>query len=213
MSSRVGYETVRILCNEYFSRVFPRVDPGVARITEDEKDLIRQQLAEFYKDFTFYTEDYLFYQNHYFVYRVDGNIVAGVQANPVEWEITEMPGVSGKIFKILMPYIPYVRRLFNPRKFSFVSLDAIFYTEGFAHLLIPLFESVLALQGVHTAITWHDKESPVLHTIRSLPRLGIFRKLTSVKPVDIRMRFNNLSDKEIEQFYKNPAYMLAFDAT
>ena len=171
------------------------------------------KIKDFYSDFTFFTEESLFYKESYFVYRQDGEIVAGVQATPVEWEIKVMPGVTGWFFQNLVPAIPYVRRLFNPRHFRFVSLDAIYFKHGSEHLLVPLFESVLALQKVRTAITWHDAESPVFKTIRKLPRFGIFRKLTSPRPADIRMRFIGLSEQEKELFYHYPSYVIAFDAT
>jgi len=213
MSTRMGYETVRILTNEYFSRVFPKRDPAVERLSGAEKSQMRGEISSFYGDFTFFTEESLFYKESYFVYHLDGKIVAGVQATPVEWEIKTMPGITGWIFQTLVPFLPFLRRLFNPGRFRFVSLDAIYYKHGYELLLIPLFESVLAIQGVRTAVTWHDSESPVLKTIRKLHRLGVFRKLTSPRPADIRMRFIGFSDEEKERFYQYPSYVIAFDTT
>ena len=213
MSSRMGYKTMRIMTNEFFSRVFPRSDRNVGRIREDEKETVRKKLREFYRDFTFYTEESLFYKDAYFVYRQDGEIVAGVQATPVEWEIKVMPGISGWIFQKLVPVMPFLKQLFNPNSFRFVSLDFIYYKEGSEKLLLPLFESVLAHQNVRTAITWHDSESPILKTIQTLPRLGIFRKLTSSRPAEIRMKFAGLNPSEEQVFADYPAFIIAFDAT
>jgi len=213
MSSRMGYKTMRIMTNEFFSRIFPRSDRNVGRIRDDEKETIRKKLREFYRDFTFYTEESLFYKDAYFVYRQDGEIVAGVQATPVEWEIKVMPGISGWIFQKLVPVMPFLKQLFNPNSFRFVSLDFIYYKEGSEKLLLPLFESVLAHQHVRTAITWHDSESPILKTIQTLPRLGIFRKLTSSRPADIRMKFAGLNPSEEQVFADYPAFIIAFDAT
>lgn len=81
----------------------------------------------------------------------NGDIIAGVQANRVNWKVRGMPGFLGKYLLSLILWLPFIKRYFN-EDFTFTSLEAIFYKEGFEKELDKLFESVLAINQAHTAL-------------------------------------------------------------
>jgi len=213
MSEKMGYTTVGQMDNTFFSRFVPRPHPAVSRVLEEEKETVLRKIRAFYRDYVLFSTDAVFYREGYFVYRDHGKVVAGVQANRVNWEIRGMPGVTGWFFLNIVPALPLLRRFYDGKIFHFASFEAVFFEPEYKHMLIPLFETALNALNVSLGIIWHDIKSKLRDDIRSLPHQGIFQKFISPRQGDIRMRFLNLNSEEISHFYNSPAYISAFDIT
>ena len=212
-SSLMGYQTVREFITLEFSRFFPKQNKLVSRILPEEKTDLKGKLKLLYKDHTLYFTDNTFYKDQYFVLRKDGEILAGVQANPVEWEILEMPGKVGGFIMNVVPRIPFVSSLFHPESFRFAAFEAVWYKSGYEELLPVLFESACAMLNVNVGLAWFDSECPVLKDIKSVGELGFLGKIIGSQPADVRFRFYNFSEEEKLEFYNKPAYISSFDVT
>jgi len=208
-----GFSPVRKLSTLLFSRFFPKKRPDVFRVSEDEKPAVRQLLQGFYTNYNMYKSDRLFTNDNYFVIKDGEDIVAGVQATPVRWIIRAMPGLSGKIIMNILPLLPFLSRLFNPKKHRFLACDQVFYKKGYEHLLDGLFESVCAITGHYSAIFWADSRSPLYQGLSTHCKLGIMNKLKKDIPGDIVVNYNNIPKQEQEMFSQKPAYICSFDLT
>ena len=212
-SSGIGFKTVRYFETLYFSRFYPKRDKHVSRFDPGEAVAIKNMLSDQYSDFSLFSLDNIFFENNYFVYKENNEIVAGVQANRVEWEIVEMPGNLGKFFMEAVPFIPLLSKLFKPDPFSFISLEAVYYKSGFEKKLIPLFESVCSILGVNVALVWLDNNCKVYHDLKKVRNMGFLSKIKKSVPAAVRINFVNLPEDHQSPFYSKPAYISAFDMT
>ncbi len=212
-ASQNDFENVRKFTTYIFSRFFPRKNKNVHRQQELEKAEIRKLLLDFYADHTLYMDSNLFYRDNYLVYKENGVIVAGMQANPDGWEVKDMGGKFGKFLVHVLPHIPVLRSFFNPAKLVFVAGDYIFWKPGYEKVLQSLFESACHMNGSKLLMTWSDTGSRLIAQYDKSIDQGYFGSMISRVEVDVKVKFNGYTPEEKDVFYQNPAFVSAFDAT
>jgi hypothetical protein len=196
-----------------FSRLFPKKNENVRRARPDEQPQLRRLVAQHYQNHAFFTDHGLFYKDNYFVLEVNGQVVAGLQAHVVHWKVMEIPKLSGKIMMTLMPWIPLLRRLFNPNAFNFAAIEGLFWLPGHEHQIQNLLEGSLATLGLHTALLWLSPESPVHETVKANVSMGLLQRFKNNLPATVVMRPYGYSEEELELLMKHPPYISAFDST
>jgi len=212
--SEVGqFGNIRELYTILFSRFRPRLDPGVSRIAEEEKTVVIERLKEFYRLHTMFSTDNIFFEDNYYVYKQDGVIVAGLQANPETWSIKAMTGLSGWLIMDVIPKLPGLSSIVNPKAFQFIAMEGIFYLEGMQDCLIPLIESACQMNGVHFAMTWFDRRDPLLKTLDDINKYGVINRFFRRIPADIKIKFLQWDEQDTVIFRDNPAYISCFDTT
>ena len=210
--NQAGYEYIRSFLTVAFSRFSPESGNRVTKIaSKEEKKIMESLLLEYYKNHSFFSTDYVFYGDRYYVLKENGKIVAGVCAIPSSYKIFDMPGIWGWIYMKVLPKTPYFRRLFHPDEFRHLIFDGIYCKRGKEDLLAELFESVCALEGYHTGLTWLDDRSELFDRLRSGVKMGALNRMLNAKPGLVYARFLNLTDEEKEYFYDAPAYISGFD--
>jgi len=208
---QAGYEYIRSFLTVAFSRFTPKNDRRVSKLREDEKPVMIGLLNEYYRDYAFFSTDYVFYNNNYYVLRENGEIIAGVCAIPTIYKVYDMPGVWGWVMTRILPDVPYLRRLFRPGEFRNLVFDAIYCQKGKEPLLAALFESACAAEGYHTGLTWLDDRSELYDKLRTEVKMGTLNRMLNAKPGLIYARFVNLTEEEKNRFYDAPAYISGFD--
>lgn len=208
---KTGYEYIRSFLTLAFSRFNPRSDIRVSVASMSDYAEILEELRAFYKDYSFYFDQFAFHNDSYYVLRESGRIVAGVSAVPTEYVIKNVPGVWGWIMMKVLPFAPFFRRLFEPGLFRFVSLGSIFYLPGREDALAPLFESVCASTGLNTCLTWADDRGPLYEALRTRVNMGALNRILNAKPGLVYARFINYNEEEKEPFYDAPAFIAGFD--
>jgi hypothetical protein len=207
------FETVRKFTTYIFSRFIPHRNANVHKLQNHEKEEVRKLLFEFYSDHTLFMDQNLFYRDNYLVYKQNGAIVAGIQANPDGWEVKDMGGIFGKFLVRVVPYIPIVNRVFNPAKLKFVAGDYIFWKPGYETVLQDLFAASCSINKTRILMTWSDTGSKLIKTFDSYIDQGYIGKMISRVEVDVKVKFNGYEPGENEIFYKNPTFISAFDST
>lgn len=208
-----GFNVLRTFETKLFSRMHPRKSKQVFKLKKEESSLVQEMLKNQYKQEVFVNFDYLFYQDNYFVLKKDGEIVAGLQATKVKWSIKYLPGLSGKIMLHVLPLLPYLSTLFNPKKFYFAAFEGIYCKKGFEKDLFTLMESACAELGLRTAMIWWDQESNLKQRIEQAGEWGLMNKIAASAPAYIVGNFRNIEPQEQEQFFNSSAYISAFDLT
>jgi hypothetical protein len=196
-----------------FSRLFPRKQKGVRRAQGHEHAGLRKAVADTYRGHAFYTDHGLFQGDNYFVYEEDGKVAAGLQAHPIHWQVVEIPGLSGKFMMKTLHWIPLLSRLFNPRAFRYLAIEGLFCAPGKERALQRLLEGVLAETGMHTALLWMSRESPMYARVRENVRMGILQQFKKDVPVSLVMRNYGYSEAELAAVRGKPIYVSAFDPT
>ena len=178
-----GFQQVGVFNIISFSRLFPKKSIRMNIADTSQEAMIISALQTYYQDFQLVSFENLFRHGNYFFIRDKDKIVCGVQAFVDQWDIINMPGIGGKILMHIVPKLPLLRKLFNP-KFRFVMLDLAFCNEGYENLLSELFESALNYYKLNSGILCIDPGSK-LYDIAKRMDLGIMHTIQGEKQIDI----------------------------
>lgn len=206
-----GFEPVRHYTTIVFSRLFPKADRIHPIVEANSEESVKPLLKTFYQEFTTLSFENLTGRKYYFIKDENGEVVAGVQANPDQWKIHSLPGLINRIMLSVFTHIPILNRLLN-RNFRFITFEGIYFVPGSEKYLEYLFESLLAKYHVNSAIFLVDPESNLYATLKSL-RLGLINKLNKEVRGNVIGRFVNFSQEEKNVFKTRPVYISGIDAT
>ena len=209
--SQAGYEYIRSFLTVAFSRFYPKPDSNVSILTDAEKPQMNDLLLNFYKNYSFFTTEYVFTGNKYYVLKDKGEIIAGVSAIPTSFKVYDIPGVWGWMMMKVLPDVPLFRKLFMPGEFRFLVFDAIYCKKGEQARPAELFESACAVEGFNTGLTWQDDRSELYDKLRTDVKMGTLNRMLNAKPGLVYTKFINLSEEEKINFYDAPAYISGFD--
>lgn len=208
----IGYDPIRNFKTIFFSRLFPKKNDTVRRYKSSEKPAILNKLKSFYKNYGFVHFTNTFHHDNYFVMERNGEIVAGVQAYPVEWKILEMPGFAGKLIMNVVPYIPIINKLFQPKQHRFLVFDSLFCQKGQEADLIQLLEATLAELNHYSGLLWLDTKDDLFINLEALNDWGVLDKVEGKLPVTTIAKIHGLPKEKIEEFKEMPMYIAGFDS-
>lgn len=208
----IQYETVDTFRTIFFSRLFPNKIKNGRRLRATERGQMRERLHDFYAAHSFVHFTNTFHKDGYFVSEQNGEIVAGVQAYPVEWKILSMPHFSGKLVMNVVPKIPIINRLFRPQQHRFLVFDAFYFAEGKEEQLVRLLEHVLADYRLYSGLLWLDTKSKVFERLDALRTWGILDKVEGKLPVTAIAKFHGLTVEQEQRYKSMPIYIAGFDS-
>lgn len=212
--SGLGYQHLGTFHAILFSRVRPRVDARVSKADDLACARVANLLGEQYTqhalvDFersslgiacTYVLRDFR-----------SGEIAASVQAVPQRWSIKQLEGLSGKFFVKMLPWVPVLGKIFDPRDFKFLKIGNAYVRHGCEREFFALIESVLALEGRHVAIAFWDKRCPIY---RRISRAGSFGLLSGLGQSTARVMacFEGIDEVESADFFDRPLSISPSDA-
>jgi hypothetical protein len=207
-----GYKPLGLLSVSAFSRFFPKEQRNIERIKSDsEKTDVLNLLKAHYAKHVLVHFDYLFIKDNYFVIREQGEIVVGCQLHHVHWAINNMPGLTGKIIMKVLPNIPLINKLFNPRRFEFLAFEGIYVKQGHEEKLLRLFEGLLHQEKKNSSLFWMGETCPYRQAIHQHGKLGVLQHFVKDSGVYIMTSYRNMSHEEIDSLKSGPLYASAFD--
>lgn len=214
LCNEFGFESVRQYTTIIFSRINPKKDvvKKLSEVSPSEENLLKELILDFYKAFNMFSLENLFNGRKYYIIRDENKkIVAGVQVNPDRWKVLSLPGLTGKIILNTFTHVPYLGRIVN-KDFRFITLEGVYYAPGFESSLEFLFESLLAMYQVNSAVVLVDPETQLYRTLKSL-RLGLVDKLNKEVRGNVICKFSNFTEEAKKIFKTNPAYISGIDVT
>jgi RimJ/RimL family protein N-acetyltransferase len=210
---KVGFEVMRSFKTSMFSRMYPKKDKRIHRITEHDKPKIQSLLEKQYHDHSFTNFETLFAKGNYFVLKVDREIVAGLQGTVVNWKIHHLPGFSGKIMLKVLPHIPLISRMFNPNAFKFVAFDAIYCVKGKEAELFKLMQHACAQFKLCAGMVWMDPDCEFYQRMNKAGNWGFMNKMKEDLPAYVVGGFKNVEEAEKKVFKEQAVYVSSFDLT
>jgi hypothetical protein len=211
MNERFGFESIGSFQTIAYSRFFPKKSTNVFRLKPEEKLEALKLIHDFYKEYSFFGDVHLFEQNQFFVLKHDGKIVAGIQANPARFRIVTLPGLIGKISVKVLPHLPLMKRIINPKEHKFLATEGIFWLPGFENKVDELLNGVLAEMKHHSLLIWEDKSAM---RVKNLPlKWGALQKLKKNNEINIVVKTVNLPPHEEKILKASPKYLSGFDMT
>jgi len=210
MSKLMGLHAVGEFDTFSFTRLHPKNYQKVESLDLVHFQNMKSRITEFYSKFSLFTDQFLFVNNEYFVWKENGEIVAGLQVNKCNWEIKKMHGLSGLFMLKVLPYLPFVSNYFNPKKFDFLTYDFIYVKPGHEDKLELLMESMMNRFEVTFSLIWQDVKSP-LHNVFSGMDLGFLSNFSNVPTGKIMMTTNRMTDSQLGDITKKPVFTCAMD--
>jgi L-amino acid N-acyltransferase YncA len=212
VSASAGYRAIGTIKTVGFSRFFPKKSARIQQvITEAEKKEVLALLKEQYQQHALVQFDYLFMNDHYYVIKEHNKIIAGCQVHKAHWVINKMPGFMGKMMLNVVPGIPLLNKLFNPKKFEFLAFEGICFKPGKEKLLHELFEGLLAREKLKSALYWMGEKCPYRNALTRYGRMGLINKFVKNSDVYIMASYQNMTPEEIHTTENSPLYASAFD--
>jgi RimJ/RimL family protein N-acetyltransferase len=208
ISEKEGFQSVATLKTYFFRRYAPRKDKRFEQASPADLRQVQLLVNHAYRSYRFKTFSRIGYRDQYFVLKEQGQIVAGVQANPVCWRFYQMPGVMGWVLMNLVPLLSASRRFFNPARNEFLVLEGIYYQKDRPELLLILLESVLAHYGLHSAMCEIDQTDPLVQQLL-LPSMGALSGFE--KNVNTHVFVKAIGHSEQVYQSKAPMYVSCFD--
>jgi GNAT superfamily N-acetyltransferase len=206
--SRIGrFQTL------FFSRFFPKKNPHVQKITSEDKSRYLEKLDSQYKNHSLVNFQWIFHNDNTYVYKKEGEMIAGAQVNAVRWIIDFIPGISGWMNKNIVPHLPVFGRLSKPDNLRFTTFEGLVCPKGQEAALLAVFEHALAEHGHFTAMTWMDTRSPLLSNLKNYGKLGFLPRVQKSLPGTVVATFINVPQKEQEALRSKPVYISALDTT
>ncbi|UXP32506.1 hypothetical protein N6H18_00760 [Reichenbachiella agarivorans] len=208
-----GFQPIRQFTTHIIGRVFPKKRVDFKQVsTKEDHIVIRQLLKKQYADYSFYTEENLFYQDNYFVIKSqNGEILAGIQANPEKWKIHSLPGISGRFLLNFLGRLPIFRRLIQAN-YAFLAFDYVYAKHGHEDLIIQLIESLLVHFQVYSAMILSDDQSPLTSLISTIDH-GLIGQMKKPVSISVIIKDNNLEASRLKYLKKHPVFLSSFDTT
>jgi hypothetical protein len=207
-----GYKPVGVLTVNAFSRFFPKAFPSIEQVySEKGKAEVMSLLKKQYEKHSLVHYNYIFQGDNYYIVRERGEIVAGCQFHVAEWKINKMPGLSGKIILHVLPHLPLISRLFNPKGFRFLAVEGIYFKEGYVSTFLKLLEGLLHQQKMHSALFWLAEDCPYRKIILDTDQLGLLHSFVKNSGAQVMASYKNMTDEEIQLVESHPQFASAFD--
>jgi RimJ/RimL family protein N-acetyltransferase len=207
-----GYQNIGVIKTNGFCRYFPKANKNIEQVkTKWARNEVLTLLKKQYEEYALAQFNSIFLHDDYFVIRENGKIVAGCQYHRVHWVINKMPGAIGKIVMNVVPVIPVLNKLFNPKRFEFLAFEGIYVEPGFEKLLTDLFEGLLAKEKLKSAMYWLHENCPVRKRILEKGKTGLIHSFIKNSDVYIMAAFHNLNEAEISGIKSRPLFVSGFD--
>lgn len=208
----VQYEHTHTIQTMSYSRAFPKKYAEVRQVkTDKEKEAIRAALWSQYNGHSLYHQENIFKDGNYFYIEEDGEIIAGLQCFPALWVIKNVPGAAGKIMMRVLPHLPVLNKMFNPKKFEFLAFEGIIYKKDRIADLHKLFSHVLATLGMKTSLFWLDEKDDLYTSLQAYGKLGLVQKVGAGTGANIMISFTDVPSTEKNNIASSPTYQSAFD--
>ena len=207
------FESIRKVQTLIFSRFNPVKIECVGLMNENEKSQVIENLNKTYHDYALFSTEEVFRNDNYYVYRKDNEIIAGIKASPVTWDIIKVPGLSGFVMQHILPHLPYFSKLFKSHEMNFLAFEGVWFKEGCEDQAVLLMESVCKIFKQNIGMLWFDKECRIGKRIQATNKLGLLNKLKSDVNADIIFNYLNMNEEEKNVFRNYPSYISAYDLT
>lgn len=204
MSENFGFKTVAKLTTQSFSRVKPK---GSNRLfVLNEWDEIKNHVFDQFGHYNYYFDTHCSKPPFYCLKDENGGLLAYAKFTTVNWKIVRMPGKLGGIFTKIIPFVPLLRTLIQPKNHVFLVPEIVWTTGNDAQLLNELFEGVLAREKRHLILWWVDQSDPFYMDVKPKVKWGILHRMIGANAVDV-VRLSQKDDYPAEK----PIFVSAFD--
>lgn len=182
-SSQFNFYHQSTILTQTFSRVYPKLSPRFRKI--DKWESVQSFIEESYADHAYYFDYYLKQGPFFGLFSDKNELLACCKFNQATWEIVQLPGKNGKFLTKVIPYIPFLNKIIQPKSHTFIAPEAVWCKNNDANLLHELFESLLAFHQMHLILWWIDENESIYQIGKDSIHWGILHKIVGTTPVHV----------------------------
>ena len=201
MAETFGLEIKNLLTTQAYSRFFPKRSKRF-RLIEDWKE-IKDAAETTYGGQFGYTDTHICQGPFGAVYDEHDEIIAFAKFNKATWEIERFPGKYGKLIPKILPYIPLLKKIINPKMFSFLVPDIVWIDRNNPALLTELFNAALNHYACNSIIWWTDENQLVYQAAKTQVNWGLLNLLLGNNPLALVQKSLGQEIKEKELIFVN----------
>jgi hypothetical protein len=201
MAETFGLEIKSLLTTQAYSRFFPKMSRRF-RLVEDWKE-IKDCVESTYGTQFGYTDTHICQGPYGAVYNKHDELIAFAKFNKATWEIERFPGKYGKLIPKVLPYIPLLKKIINPKKFSFLVPDIVWVDKNNPNLLTELFNAALNHYACNSIIWWTDENQGIYQAAKAQVKWGLLHRLLGNNPLALVQKSLHQEIKEEELIFVN----------
>ena len=209
--SKMGYIEQSKIATLGYSRWWPKKDHRMRRVSSDDFQILDQKLKKYYRGHTLVHFDYIMQNGNYFVIEEHGEMIAGCQVHVAKWVVKNIPNRFGGFLLKLVPYIPIVRSVFNPKDFQFLTFEGLYVKPGREAELVKLFESLLHKFRLKASLVWLDTTDPLYPVLKDIGKHGVMKNFVDNASVRIMAIPGKMSESSQKHISDNPIYLSTVD--
>ncbi len=199
MSQNFGFQKIATLNTQTFSRVKPEFSARLEMLNDPTEVL--PLLNQTYASRRYYFDHFLTKPPYYVLRNQQGELIAAARFTKVHWEIVRLPGKTGHLLTRIVPFIPFLNRLIQPKHHHFLVPDGVVLKDHNPKVLEEFFSAVLYYEKRHVILWWMDERDSLFLAVKKKVRWGLLHHLVGVTPVDVmERRSKNASSTTGTQF-------------
>ncbi len=207
-----GYQPVGTVKTMGFSRFFPKKSNRIHQIkTEEGQKVMLNLLKAQYKEHALVQFNSLFIHDNYYCIKEGDEILAACQFHKAHWVVNKMKGAMGWMVMNVVPLIPVLNKVFNPKRFEFLGIEGVYVKKGHEKAFFELLEGLLAQEKLRSAMLWMGESCPIRQNIEATGSLGFMHSFVKDSDVIIMANFQNMTAEEIQLVKQQPIFASAFD--
>lgn len=188
MSEQFGFERISTVATQSFSRAKPSESNRVKKVEDWPK--IEQRVQSHFSEYQYFFEAQTKKPPHYILYDESGNILASAKTTKAVWEINRLPGNWGSLLVKLIPYIPVINKIVNPKRHTFIVVEAVIAKNNDPKLVEELFSAILQQEKLNLIFWWIDTKDILYSSIRKRMKWGPMKRLMGVPEAYVMAKKN-----------------------
>ncbi len=206
MSEQFNFKTVATIATQTFSRVEPKHEPNVKKLSGSYLEEAKQKISEHFTKHQLFFEKHTYNDSPMYGYFEADELVALVKVYHANWIIERLPGPSGGFLTTAIPYLPWLRKIIQPKKHNFLVFESLWYKPSHSTKIEKLMEGALYCENRNSAIWWVDEKDAVYNDNKDVINWGLLHKLNGVSKVSLVVK----SNKKLEAS-SAPYFVTGFD--
>jgi RimJ/RimL family protein N-acetyltransferase len=190
---KVNYKPLTTFIAPSHVRFTPKLDSNVSKLDKESKAQVIELISKQYRDHSFVDVETSFDAESYYVIKENNEIKAGLQVKKLNWTFVGIAGAIGFLMMRVVPKLPFLRKIFNPKNHCFLKIGNIYIKDGTS--FSKLLSSVMYMNKLNTCLAYTNPQSSVDKKIIEELKKGILSSLdTKIRMVS---RTKNITVDEI----------------
>jgi hypothetical protein len=174
---KANYEHIAVFSALSHICLMPKANKDVSKLGKGDEPEMLSLLNKLYSSHTFVDVNESFEPDSYYVLKENNEIKAGLQVKVTSWSFVNFSGLYGFFLMKMVPKIPLLKKIFNPKNQRFLKIGNVYITDG--NSFSKLLHAVLHLHDVNISLACLNPDSDIDSKIITQMKKGILSSVAS----------------------------------